>query len=79
MPSGSNLATKASVLVVNNDIPAKTVAEFIAYAKANPGKISVGSSGIGTSLHLSGELFSRSPASIWYMCRIAARRPVSPI
>lgn len=45
------------VLVVNNDIPAKTVAEFIAYAKANPGKISVGSSGIGTSLHLSGELF----------------------
>ncbi|MBI5132959.1 MAG: tripartite tricarboxylate transporter substrate binding protein [Rhodopseudomonas palustris] len=45
------------VLVVNNDIPATTVAEFIAYAKANPGKISVGSSGIGTSLHLSGELF----------------------
>lgn len=45
------------VLVINNDIPAKTVEEFIAYAKANPGKISVGSSGIGTSLHLSGELF----------------------
>ncbi|WP_022723583.1 tripartite tricarboxylate transporter substrate binding protein [Rhodopseudomonas sp. B29] len=45
------------VLVINNDIPAHNVAEFIAYAKANPGKISVGSSGIGTSLHLSGELF----------------------
>jgi tripartite-type tricarboxylate transporter receptor subunit TctC len=45
------------VLVVNNDIPARTVAEFIAYARANPGKLSVASSGIGTSLHLSGELF----------------------
>lgn len=45
------------VLVVNNDLPVKTVADFIAYAKANPGKLSVASSGVGTSLHLSGELF----------------------
>lgn len=45
------------VLVVNNDIPAHSIPEFIAYAKANPGKLSVASSGIGTSLHLSGELF----------------------
>jgi len=45
------------VLVVNNDLPAHGVAEFIAYAKANPGKLSIASSGIGTSLHLSGELF----------------------
>jgi tripartite-type tricarboxylate transporter receptor subunit TctC len=45
------------VLVVNNDLPAHDVAEFIAYAKANPGKMSIASSGIGTSLHLSGELF----------------------
>jgi len=45
------------VLVINNDLPAKTVADFIAYAKANPGKLSIGSSGIGTSLHLTGELF----------------------
>jgi tripartite-type tricarboxylate transporter receptor subunit TctC len=45
------------VLVVNNDLPAHTLAEFIAYAKANPGKLSIASSGIGTSLHLSGELF----------------------
>ena len=45
------------VLVVNNDLPARNVAEFIAYAKANPGKLSIASSGIGTSLHLSGELF----------------------
>jgi tripartite-type tricarboxylate transporter receptor subunit TctC len=45
------------VLVVNNDLPVHNVAEFIAYAKANPGKMSIASSGIGTSLHLSGELF----------------------
>jgi tripartite-type tricarboxylate transporter receptor subunit TctC len=45
------------VLVVNNDLPIHNVAEFIAYAKANPGTLSIASSGIGTSLHLSGELF----------------------
>src|SRR5664279_81850 len=45
------------VLVVNNELPVHSVAEFIAYAKANPGKLSIASSGIGTSLHLSGELF----------------------
>jgi tripartite-type tricarboxylate transporter receptor subunit TctC len=45
------------VLVVNNDLPVHNVAEFIAYAKANPGKMSIASSGVGTSLHLSGELF----------------------
>ncbi len=45
------------VLVVNNDLPVKTIADFIAYAKANAGKLSIASSGIGTSLHLSGELF----------------------
>ncbi|AUC97723.1 MFS transporter [Bradyrhizobium sp. SK17] len=45
------------VLVVNNALPVRNVAEFIAYAKANPGKLSTGSSGVGTSLHLSGELF----------------------
>src|ERR1700736_1071979 len=45
------------VLVVNNDLPAVSLAKFIAYAKANPRKLSIASSGIGTSLHLSGELF----------------------
>jgi tripartite-type tricarboxylate transporter receptor subunit TctC len=45
------------VLVINNELPVHSVAEFIAYARANPGKLSIASSGIGTSLHLSGELF----------------------
>jgi tripartite-type tricarboxylate transporter receptor subunit TctC len=45
------------VLVVNNDLPIHNVADFIAYAKAHPGALSIASSGVGTSLHLSGELF----------------------
>ena len=46
-----------NVMEVNPNFPAKTVVEFIAYGKANPGKINMGSSGNGTSVHLSGELF----------------------
>jgi tripartite-type tricarboxylate transporter receptor subunit TctC len=45
------------VMVVNAPFPAKTVPEFIAYAKANPGKISFASGGTGIASHLSGELF----------------------
>ena len=47
----------ANVMTVNKDIPSKTVAEFIDYVKANPGKVNMASSGNGTSVHLSGEMF----------------------
>jgi tripartite-type tricarboxylate transporter receptor subunit TctC len=46
-----------NVMEVTPSVPAKTVAEFVAYAKANPGKINWATSGNGTSVHLSGELF----------------------
>jgi tripartite-type tricarboxylate transporter receptor subunit TctC len=46
-----------NVMVINPAVPANTVPEFIAYAKANPGKLSYASSGVGSSLHVIGELF----------------------
>jgi len=46
-----------NVMEVTPSLPVKSVPEFIAYAKANPGKINMASSGVGTSIHLSGELF----------------------
>ena len=51
------IARVPNMLVVNNDVPAKTVAELIALMKKNPGKYTFASSGNGTSQHLSGELF----------------------
>ena len=59
----SMIATIENVLVVHPAVPAKTVREFIAYAKANPGKLSYASSGIGSTYHLGAELF-RSQAGI---------------
>jgi tripartite-type tricarboxylate transporter receptor subunit TctC len=53
------IGTFPNILVVPNTSPAKTVAELIAFAKANRGDVTFGSSGIGTSPHLNGELFMR--------------------
>ena len=46
-----------SIMMVNNDLPVKSIAELVAYAKANPGKLSYGTPGIGTPQHIAGELF----------------------
>ncbi len=53
----AHVASAPNLLVVTNELPVKTVAELIAYMKANPNKLSFGSPGIGSSVHVSGELF----------------------
>jgi tripartite-type tricarboxylate transporter receptor subunit TctC len=53
----AGISRENNVMVVNPSVPAKTVPEFIVYAKANPGKINMASSGNGTSVHMAGELF----------------------
>jgi tripartite-type tricarboxylate transporter receptor subunit TctC len=52
------LVSYANVLVINKDLPFKNVADLLAYAKANPGKLGYGSAGTGASNHLSGELLA---------------------
>src|SRR5262245_16593592 len=53
----ASIARAPYVMAVHPSIPARTVAEFIAYAKANPGKLNMGSSGTGALTHVAGELF----------------------
>jgi tripartite-type tricarboxylate transporter receptor subunit TctC len=59
----SLIAMVPNILIAGKHTPYNTVQEFVAYAKANPGKVTYGSSGIGTSLHLSGELFNKLTGS----------------
>jgi tripartite-type tricarboxylate transporter receptor subunit TctC len=54
----AGITRETNVMVVNPSFPAKSVPEFIAYAKANPGTINMASSGNGTSVHVAGELFN---------------------
>jgi len=54
----ASIARTPLVMVVNPSFPAKTVPDFITYAKSNPGKINMATSGIGSSVHLAGELFA---------------------
>lgn len=56
----SEVAIVPNVLVVHKDLPVRTLKEFIAYAKAHPGKVNFASAGQGASSHLAGELFKQS-------------------
>jgi tripartite-type tricarboxylate transporter receptor subunit TctC len=58
------VATTDNVLVVHPSIPASNVREFIAYAKANPGRIAYGTSGIGSTYHLGSELFAAQTGAV---------------
>jgi tripartite-type tricarboxylate transporter receptor subunit TctC len=62
----ATIAVTANIMAVNPAFPARSVPEFIAYAKSNPGKVNFASAGIGTGQHMCGE-----PGLTWSTCRIA--------
>ena len=74
----AGLAELPLVLDVTPALPANTVPEFIAYAKANPGKINFASFGVRTISHLAIELFKTRPALMWCTFPIRAVRRCSP-
>ncbi len=73
----AGIARAPNVMEVTNSFPARTVAEFVAYCKANPGKINMASSGSGTSVHLSGELFKSMTGRIRALAVTSAEREPS--
>jgi len=75
----AGVARFSNVLVVNPSVPAYTIPGFIAHARANPGKINMASTGIGSTPHVTGELFKMMVGVNWCTCRIAARQPRPPI
>jgi len=56
----TNVASGPQVIAVSNDLPARDLREFIAYAKANPKRVNMGSAGVGTQTHLAGENFAHA-------------------
>ena len=65
----ANIGGTPLVMVINPSLPARTVPEFITYAKARPGKLLMASSGIGSLLHVSGALFDMMTGVDWYTYR----------
>jgi tripartite-type tricarboxylate transporter receptor subunit TctC len=74
----ASIARSPGVLVVNPTVPAKTVPEFIAYAKANPAKLSMASAGIGSAQHVYGELFKAMAGVDLFHVPYRGGRPRSP-
>ena len=64
----AGVALAPYVMVLNPSLPANTVPEFIAYARANPGKINMASAGIGSLSHMCGELFKGMAGVDWFTC-----------
>ena len=73
------VAQQPQMMLVHPSVPAKTVPEFIAYAKANAGKINMASGGTGSPPHMAGELFKLTPASTCCMYPTGARALRMPI
>ena len=69
-------ALSISALMVHASVPAKTLQEFVEYAKANPGKLSYGSAGVGTSAHLCAELFKQIDRAAATSCTCPTRAPI---